>query len=615
MKTLLSISLLLASLFSVAQLKSVVYDFDGLDIGQDQLPDGDYSNYDLTYEIAANPLLPSDVIGDRVLKTNLSWALGKGEFGKGITRFIELDAAKDHFNFYLFNPSANNEGTVIEIVIKEDDNQNGTYESVSDDRWVKNIIRPKDPGWQLVSLPLNSFTDSNTGGNSIFDAGYSSAKGKVLTLGIIFKRPSPTSISDTYYLDMICFSEGLLPSGTLVTDLPPNDPSDQCRLGCVAHRTPLDSVPIEVEGMMSSLNQLKYVNIFMPYATSGTTANNLPAASIQSLINMGYVPMITWEMQYSAYPALDPVQPRLDKINNGYFDSYIDAFADKIKLFSDTVIIRLFHEFDGNWYSWCLSENNQDPNALVSAFRRIVNRFNARGASNVKWMWSPNSAPSPSTIYNWIIDAYPGDAFVDIVGTSIYNHPHAGVPPWRSFRSLLAESYYYLTTYFPLKPFFVAETASRERYIAEFPGSQSKAEWFCRANKDLQSYFGKVRALIFFNNVKEHDWRINSSFNSLDAIRNCFWEEPYYMEIIPGGTGMNVDPGFSCYPNPFTDRFTVVMKEQGKYKIKLYDISGKILASFTCEKELTIEQYLEAGTYLVEISEGVETRRVKMIKQ
>src|SRR4051812_29328224 len=73
-------------------LVSVIYDFDGLDIGEKDLPDGDFRNHDLNYEIAANPLGQSDVLGDRVVKIRMNWNEGFGEFGKATMRFVELNS-------------------------------------------------------------------------------------------------------------------------------------------------------------------------------------------------------------------------------------------------------------------------------------------------------------------------------------------------------------------------------------------------------------------------------------------------------------------------------------------------------------------------------------------
>src|SRR4051812_14514963 len=79
------------SMASANSFISIIYDFDGLNIGQTDLPDGDYYNNDLKYSVAANPLAANEVIGDRVLKLNLNWDTGSGEFGKAANRVIHLD--------------------------------------------------------------------------------------------------------------------------------------------------------------------------------------------------------------------------------------------------------------------------------------------------------------------------------------------------------------------------------------------------------------------------------------------------------------------------------------------------------------------------------------------
>src|SRR5688572_18900410 len=92
------------SVSNASLLKYVIYDFDGLDIGATDLPDGDYSQGDIAHMIAANPLNASPVIGDRVLKLNAAWQAGAGEFGKATKRFLELNRNADKLNFYIYNP-------------------------------------------------------------------------------------------------------------------------------------------------------------------------------------------------------------------------------------------------------------------------------------------------------------------------------------------------------------------------------------------------------------------------------------------------------------------------------------------------------------------------------
>jgi hypothetical protein len=595
----------------------MIYDFDGLDLNQTDLPEGDYKNFDMNYQISSNPLAQSDVLGDRVLKLELNWSSGTGEFGKGISKYVELNNSTDRISFYFFNPTTNYADALIDIAIKEDDNQNNIYDSGSDDKWIKTVSVPRSGSWQLISIPLNSFSDAGAAGNGIFDAGYTNNNGRIFTISFTFNRSAIATSAESYYIDMICFSDGPLDHGNSITDLPAKDSGDKCLLGSLSYRTPADSVPVEVEALLTGGNKLKYINIFMPYAYSGTTASALPGSSVQRLMDNGYRPIITWEMKYSGYPTLDPVQPRLNLITNGYFDSYLDAFANKVKSYSDTIIIRLFHEFDGNWYSWSIHENGQDPANLIAAYRHIVDRFNAQGATNVLWMWSPNSAPSPNAAYNWFVHAYPGDAYVDLISTSIYNHPNAGIPPWRSLRALLTESYYYAKKYFPTKQFLIAELACRERYSAEVSSSQTKAEWLCQASLDVQSYFSKTRGLIFFNTNKEHDWRINSSVDALNAVKNCFWFEPHFNYLVTDVENMMRNSEISFYPNPFINEGNLIIDEATATEIlniEIHDITGRCVSKLNADNISRFGTELLPGIYFLSVNSKNNRITIRIIK-
>ncbi|MBC7865248.1 MAG: T9SS type A sorting domain-containing protein, partial [Bacteroidia bacterium] len=554
------------SIFSqtASLLKFVIYDFDGLDIGATNLPDGDFQIGDLSYEITANPLPASDVLGDRVLKANLNWINGTGEFGKGMDKFFQLSVLQDRINFYFYSPLSNAANVQVRVIITEDDDNDNFYQSSADDSWIDTVQLSSSAGWQLVSLPLSDFKDRNTGGNGIFDVGFGANEGKLFVVRIAFDQTSTTVTSETYYLDMISFSQGNLPSGNTILDLPPGD-GVNCELGAFTGTSP-DSAPAVIENKFTNGKKIKYVNWFMQYSATGTVPVNFPGAEVQNLLNNGYRPVLTWEMMYAQYSRLDPLQPRLDKILNGTFDAYIDSFADKIKSYNDTIILRIFHEFDGFWYSWSITENNQDTTTFINAYRYVVDRFNMRGATKVLWMWCVNSDSEPYLAYNWIVNAYPGDNYVDIVATDIYNHPNLPVPDWKSFRYLLSESYYTLTKYFPNKPFYLCELACRERYVSEDVSSQTKADWICQMSGDLKTYFSKIDAIIFFDTPKEHDWRVNSSVAALNAVNNCIWTDNYFGET----TGVNenfASASLNVFPNPFESELTITFKKANSIQV------------------------------------------------
>jgi hypothetical protein len=356
-------------------LKFDIYDFDGLDIGQTDLPDGDFRNGDLTYAISANPLGASEMLGDRCLKLNLNWQSGRGEFGKALLRFYDLNASQDYINFYFYNPTSNAQDARVHIVIPEDDNGDGIYSDVADDKWISTMTIARSSGWQLISVPLSSFIDSSAGGTHVFDAGFTGNGGMLFSISFVFYRSNATAVTDQYYIDMISFSEGPLPTGNSILDLPDKQSDSQCLLGALSNNDYPDRTPAEVEGLFLNGKKISFVNWFIDYSKTSTVPNAYPGDEVNSLLHAGYTPVITWEAMYSSYSRLDPVQPRLADLLSGSFDSYIDAFADKIKSYNQTIIIRILHEFDGNWYPWSLAENGGSAAKYIAAYRYIVDRF------------------------------------------------------------------------------------------------------------------------------------------------------------------------------------------------------------------------------------------------
>ncbi|MDF2437916.1 MAG: hypothetical protein K0Q95_2292 [Bacteroidota bacterium] len=518
------------------QLKCIIYDFDGLDINDTDLPEGDYRKSDLTYRVAANPLAAADMIGDRVLKINLTWSAGVGVFGRSSSRFVELDPNTDNFNFFFYNPVSNNQNATFDVIITEDDNQSYAYELASDDTWKKTISVSGSSGWQFIAIPLKDFVDTNPGGNGIFDANFSSNKGMLLMTEFRFNRASSGLSNPTFYMDFINFSEGVLPHGATMLDLPGKNASDYCLLGAY-HSEPRGQeylIPQVVESYFPSSpdKKIKYANYFIAFARDGSTVpKEYPGNEVQQLLNNGYTPVITLEPMFKGFSRLDPVQPRLDNIINGNYDAYLRTFADKLKAFNDTVVMRFMHEFNGDWYSWSIVHNNNDPAKFVNAFRHVVDVFRSRGATKVKWMWCINADYFPRRAFNWLPPAYPGNSYVDIVATDVYNnHYPIDLPWWRSFRWQIAESYYYLTKYFPSKPLFICELGCRERFSSEDVSSETKGAWFARMDKELQSEFRKVRGLLFFDAHADQNWLLNSSSNSIQSVTNNIWNDTYYFK-------------------------------------------------------------------------------------
>jgi beta-mannanase len=222
-------------------------------------------------------------------------------------------------------------------------------------------------------------------------------------------------------------------------------------------------------------------------------------------------------------------QPDLHSIIEGHMDEFFTNWAQQIKLVNGTVLLRILHEFNGNWYPWCVANNGKNPELLIKAFRHIHDIFTSHKVTNVKFIWCPNSMSVPQEKWNFIMDAYPGDEYVDYAGMDIYNGA-GGSSIWRSFIKEGIENYFILDQSLPTKPLLVCETASRERSSAESKACQGKAEWIRQLSEALKSNMKKIKLLTWFN--EKNTFKINSSMASENAFLEYIIKDNYFKSGI-----------------------------------------------------------------------------------
>ena len=112
-------------------------------------------------------------------------------------------------------------------------------------------------------------------------------------------------------------------------------------------------------------------------------------------------------------------------------------------------------------------------------------------------------------------EVFPGDDYVDFVGASGFNWGDTpqpwGVAGWESFTDIFQQTYAELQALSD-RPVIITETAS-----AELGGD--KAAWITSAFlAELPERFPAISAVVWFNVLKETDWRIDSSVESLRAF-------------------------------------------------------------------------------------------------
>jgi beta-mannanase len=510
-----------------AQLKFVVEDFEGFADGASDLKaNGVFTFGNITASVERNTSQLA-YSGDRFLKISKVGNMDYGGWGKGISLNVVLDPHTDYLNFYVYQPAGNDTNT-IKIELQEDDNGNSVYEKENDDSWnYLHIINNKNT-WQLISIPLNKFKDSNKGGDGIFNINYK--EGKLLTFNITFTGSDHLK-KQNWSFDFICFSKGKLLTGNGLFDAPSASSNDFCNLGAwskegnSANFTDI-ATSFESYFKSSSDKKLGVIHFFQPFATDGgNTQNHYPSVErINKVIQQGYIPMITLEDHFvNSNPNIK--QPNLYSIVEGHFDSFFVAWAKQIKKVDGVVLLRILHEFNGDWYPWCIANNDKNPQLLIKAYRHIHDIFKEQQVTNVKFIWCPNSTSFPQEKWNFIMDAYPGNGYVDFVGLDIYNG--AGkASVWRSFRKEGIENYFILTQTLPDKPLFICETASRERESSEPHSAQNKAEWIKDMSKTLSSDMSKVKLLTWFN--EKSTFKINTSQEAENAYSIFIWKNDYF---------------------------------------------------------------------------------------
>src|SRR5439155_22787595 len=122
----------------------------------------------------------------------------------------------------------------------------------------------------------------------------------------------------------------------------------------------------------------------------------------------------------------------LGRIISGTHDAYIQQWATAARNWGHPFFLRIYDEMNGTWYPWSEAVNSNQPGQFVQAWRHIHDIFTEVGATNVSWVWCPNTEYDGSLSLNSL---YPGDAFVNWVAIDSYNWGTNPAKPagWKSF--------------------------------------------------------------------------------------------------------------------------------------------------------------------------------------
>jgi len=279
-------------------------------------------------------------------------------------------------------------------------------------------------------------------------------------------------------------------------------------LGAYVSGAPWDSAPVDRFAALIG----RMPAVVMWYQDWGTPGSReFDRAKLGVVAARGATPLITWDPWAWAEGAH---QPRYSpsRIAAGEFDDYIRDWARGARAWGKRIYLRFAHEMNAAYYPWGVGNNGNTAAEFVAAWRRVVDIFRGEGATEVRWVWSPNVAFDGTAPFRSV---YPGRAYVDVLALDGYNWgPTTPWQTWTSLTEVFGSSYEEVAALDAKKPMMIAETASTE-------DGGDKAAWITSGLlTEIAARFPRVKAVIWFHEQKETSWHVDSSAPSLRAFRD-----------------------------------------------------------------------------------------------
>jgi beta-mannanase len=259
------------------------------------------------------------------------------------------------------------------------------------------------------------------------------------------------------------------------------------------------------------------------YTAWGSKKNEVfPQLRVQAISDLGSIPMVTWEPWLNDFneeeftfltKKKDKNYQGMKEIAAGKFDAYIDKWALAAKQFGLPFFLRFGHEMNDPYrYPW--GPQNNTPEDFIAAWHHVVDRFNALGATNVIWVWSPHPA------YTNFPQFYPGHKYVDWIGVTALNY--GTVAPWSqwwTFHEIFGKFYDSVSLY--KKPMMITEFGS-------MPVGGDRATWFAQAMDALPLKYPALKGVVFYHATSDNtttykslDWSFENDRASVDALKRA----------------------------------------------------------------------------------------------
>jgi hypothetical protein len=365
-----------------------------------------------------------------------------------------------------------------------------------------------------------------------------------------------------------------------------------------------DHIRTEVNLLVEAPATKKSLGKFEPLG--GVYAGLYPAGSaekgnpLESLINFEqkhaiYLTYAHWRKTYESEKSVFPL-PYANKVKEAggaiqvawepsfglddvKDDEYVRQFAREARELGIPVFLRFAGEMNGEWVPWF-----DTPERYIEKFR-LIHDIMAEDAPNVAMVWSPNFLPRHN-----IDSYYPGDAYVDWVGFSLYTIPYS-----QGVLKLGGNPIDYLKPLYDVyshKPIIISEGAIS---FYSYELGEDFTDWATHQLHNMYAYLPRllpnVKAITYFNLDKQTTTYDNQNNNydlnareSMLKIYNKLIKAPLYVDTVTDG-GKQTNP---IVYKPIAEAkelkgvqklSTYVKLPLGEvpYAVHLYDGDGKLL--------------------------------------
>jgi len=237
----------------------------------------------------------------------------------------------------------------------------------------------------------------------------------------------------------------------------------------------------------------------------------------RATVRRNALPLVTWE-PWDYRQGREQPHFRLSSIREGRFDPFLRTWARTLREFGRPIWLRFAHEMNAKSYPWSVGVNQNGAADYVAAWRHVVEIMREEGATNVSFVWSPVVPAADSTP---LAECFPGDDYVDVIGMDGYNAGSAAEwGGWLSLSQVFGNLYDEIGR-LSSRPIIIAEVGCAEE-------GGDKRKWLADSfQRELPQRFPAVSAVVWFNERREANWRLDSNQSTLQTARVVFSSPPF----------------------------------------------------------------------------------------